>query len=434
MGIYTERGIGRFSNTGLRRASSQARKIPSSFSGEARFRAVAESSIVKLMGELGKLERKVESRWRRLARWAQWTIISLVVLLIAVRLSLPWMIRSYVNDKLNHIPDYSGRIGAVHLHLWRGAYEINDVKILKSDGNVPAPFFSSPSIDLAVDSRELLHGAVVATVVMTDPELNFVQGPTEDTSQSGFQKPWGKTLASLFPFDINRFEIRHGNIHFRDVFKKEPVDIYMTNLSAVATNLTNDRTVRNPLPAGLNASAQTIGGGDFKLNLRMNPLDSAPTFELNAILTNVDLVALNSFLRGYGKFDVERGRFQLFTSVASVHGNYKGDVKALFQNLDVFAWEKEKHKNILQIFWEAIVGTVAAGFKNHPHDQLATDVPISGSFTSAKVDIWGAVGSLLHNAFIRALLPRIDKPEHLQNVDANAPSVETEAAGASNKP
>jgi hypothetical protein len=385
------------------------------------------------MGELGKIERKVESKWRRLARWAQWTIISLAVLLVAVRLSLPWAIRHYVNDKLNRIPDYSGRIGKVHLHLWRGAYEINDVKILKSNGKVPAPFFSSPSIDLAIDSRELLHGAAVGSVLMTDPQLNFVQGPTAETSQSGFQQPWGKTLASLFPFDINRFEVRNGNIHFRDIVKKEPVDIYMTNLAAVATNLTNDRTIRNPLPAGLTASAQSIGGGEFRLNLRMNPLDPAPTFELNAVLTNVDLVALNNFLRAYGKFDVERGRFQLFTTVASVHGDYKGDVKVMFQNLDVFAWQKEKHKNVVQIFWEAVVGTLAAGFKNHPHDQLATDIPISGSFTNAKVDTWAAVGSLLHNAFIRALLPRIDQPIHLQNVDANtATPVDKEAAGASN--
>jgi hypothetical protein len=207
----------------------------------------------------------------------------------------------------------------------------------------------------------------------------------------------------------------------------------MTNLFAVATNLTNDRTIRNPLPAGLMASAQSIGGGEFRLNLRMNPLDPAPTFEMNAMLTNVDLVSLNNFLRAYGKFDVQSGVFQLFTSVASENGNYKGDVKVMFQHLDVFAWEKDKNKNILKIFWEAVVGVLAEGFKNHPHDQLAADVPISGTFSGTKIDIWGAVGSLLHNAFIRALMPRIDQPVHLQSVDANAPPTgANEPAGASN--
>ncbi|HWD19648.1 MAG TPA: DUF748 domain-containing protein [Verrucomicrobiae bacterium] len=365
---------------------------------------------------LATMEKKVESRWLRLGRVARWVIIVLVVILVAVRLSLPWVIKRYVNQKLSRIPNYSGHVEQVSMHLWRGAYEIIGTRIFKSEGKVPVPLFSAPSIDLAIEWKELFHGSIVGTVIMTDPQVNFVSGPTEATSQAGFQEPWGKTLAGLFPFDINRFEVRNGDIHFRDTFKEQPIDIYMKDLHAVATNLTNARVVGNVLPAGLQASALTIGGGGFNLHLRMNPLDPAPTFEVNAALTNVDLTALNPFLRGYGKFDVERGNFQLFTSVASVHGNYKGNVKVMFQNLDVFSWQKEKHKNILQIFWEAIVGVAASGFKNHPHNQLATDVPISGSFTNTKVDLWGAVGSLLHNAFIRALLPKIDQPAHLQDV------------------
>jgi len=374
--------------------------------------------------------RKVGSGWRRLGRWAQWTIIVIVVVLVAFRLALPWIVKRYVNERLNKIPDYSGHVAEIHMHLWRGAYEIVGLEIFKSNGKVPTPFFNTPSIDLAIESRELLHRKLVGSVVITDPQLNFVEGPTPETSQSGINKPWGKTLQSLFPFDINRFTVRRGRIHFQSDLKGQPVNIYMTNLMAVATNLTNAKTLNNPLPAGLTAGAETIGGGNFALKLRMNPLDPAPTFELNAMLTNVNLVDLNNFLRAYGKFDVERGRFQLFTSVASENGNYHGHVKIMFQNLDVFAWEKDKHKNILQFFWEAVVGAVAAGFKNHPHDQLATDVPISGNFAASKVDIWAAVASLLHNAFIRALLPRIDYPAHLDTarIEANPPPITPDGA------
>ena len=41
---------------------------------------------------------------------------------------------------------------------------------------------------------------------------------------------------------------------------------------------------------------------------------------------------------------------------------------------------------------------------------------ISGSFTNTHVGMWCAAGSVLHNAFIRALLPKIDKPEKLQDI------------------
>lgn len=373
------------------------------------------------MPVIQQLERKVESRWLRLARGARLAILIIVPVLIAGRLALPWAIKDYVNKRLKQLPDYSGSIGGIDVHLWRGAYDIRNTKIFKSNGKVPVPFFSSPSIDLSVEWRELFHRAIVATVVMDQPEVNFVAGPTKDSSQAGFEQPWGKTLASFFPTRINRFEVKNGRIHFQSTFKEEPVSIYMTNLFAVATNLTNTRNVRQPLPAGLNASGQTIGGGLFSLNLKMDPLNTAPTFELNAALTNVDLVALNSFLRAYGKFDVDRGTFHLFTSVASLNGNYTGHVKVMFQNLRVFAWDKERGKNIVEIFWDAVVGVISEGLRNHPHDQLATSVPISGSFKNTHVDIWGAVASLLHNAFIHALLPNIGQRVNLQDVAKKHP-------------
>ena len=101
---------------------------------------------------------------------------------------------------------------------------------------------------------------------------------------------------------------------------------------------------------------------------------------MTAQLTNVDLTALNNFLRAYGKFDVARGDFALFASIASKDGNYDGYLKVFFNKLDVFAWEKERKKNVLKIFWDAIVGTAADIFKNQSRDSLATRIPISGSY------------------------------------------------------
>jgi len=249
------------------------------------------------------------------------------------------------------------------------------------------------------------------------PQVNFVAGPTPEQSQTGINKPWGTTLASFFPFRINRFEVQEGRVHFQNFQKSSPVNIYIANLASVATNLTNTRNLAQKLPAGLKASGRSLGNGRFDLSLRMDPFEAAPTFELDASLTNVDMVQLNDFLRSYGKLDVAGGDFSLFTSVASVQGTYKGYVKVLFRNLDVFEWEKERKKNILDIFWEAIAGVLSEGFRNHPHDQLAAQIPVSGSFTDVHADLWSATGSLLKNAFVRALLPTFEKKVKLKDVD-----------------
>lgn len=351
----------------------------------------------------------------------------MIIALAAGRLALPYLLEHYVNRQLSKIPEYSGRIGAVTVHLWRGAYVIHDIKIEKSDANIPVPFFSTPRMDLSVQWKELFHGAVVGKILLDRPAVNFVGGPTPDQKQTGESQPWGKTLESLFPFRINRFEIRDGQVRFQTFSKNEPVDIYVTNLYAVATNLSNTRDLGRPLPAALQAAGRSLGGGELNIDLKMDPLAPAPTFELTASLTNVDLVALNSFLRSYGKLDVAGGIFSVYSTAASDQGNYKGTVRVLFQHLDVFEWEKERKKNVLELFWEAVVGTLAATVKNHPHDQLAANIPVSGSFTNSHIGVFYAAGSLLHNAFIRALLPRIDRPEKLQDVKEAAASKKEKA-------
>jgi hypothetical protein len=369
---------------------------------------------------INKIGAKFESHWRRMARGAQWTIIILVVLVVAIRLALPGAVKYYVNRQLAKIPDYSGKVDRIHMHLWRGAYEIDNISIVKKDGAVPTPLFSASLIDLSVQWRELFHGSIVGEVLLNKPQVNFVTAPNPQEKQTGAQKPWTATLESLFPFDINRIEIQDGAIHFQNFHNKDKFDIYVTNLFSVATNLTNSRKISQKLPAGLNASGQTLGKGLLTVNLKMNPLEAGPTFEVTATLTNVDMVQINDFLRSYGKLDVARGTFNLFVSAAASQGNYQGYVKVLFENLDIFQWEKDRKKNILDLFWQAIAGALSEGFRNHAHDQLATQIPISGSFTNSHVHVFAAVGSLLGNAFIRALIPKVEPQIKLQDVETNS--------------
>jgi hypothetical protein len=363
---------------------------------------------------------KVEKRHRRVSKGLRWTFLGIILVLMAARLALPFAIKSYVNKQLRNLPDYSGSVRAIDVDLYRGAYKIRDIAIVQKTGRVPVPFFSAPTIDLSLQWKELLHGAAVGRIRLEKPEVNFVGGAGQ--TQTGVNQPWEQTFESLFPLQINHFEVDNGAVRFRNFQKSLPINIFATNLQLVATNQSNAHNQVGKLPAGLVASGTTLGDGHFDLNVKLNPVVSVPTFEVTAALTNVDLTALNDFLRSYGKFDVERGRFSMFTSVSSAEGKYDGFIKVLFSNLNVFAWEKEHKKNVLQVFWEGIVGVLVEGFKNHPHDQLATQIPISGNYNDPHLGIMSAVGNLLKNAFIRALLPDIGKPVHVEDAEKKAES------------
>jgi len=361
-------------------------------------------------------------------KWPVWfsshvlIIFVLIFLLLILRLALPFLIRVYVNHQLNNNQVYGGTIGDVDVSLWRGAYTIRDVDIYKRNGSIREPFFNAHILDLSIEWKELFHGAIVGAVEMDNPRLNFVSGPTAAQTQTGKDVAWDQTLSSLFPFKLNRFEIKTGEVHFQNNFSKPPVDIYLNQLTAVATNLSNSRNLSGKLPAGLTAHCNTLGNGDMDLQLQLDPQAPMPTYQLVCQLSNVDLVSLNGFLQAYGKFDVNRGKFELYASVAANDGKYEGYIKTFFDDLDVFNWQKEKSKGPLHIMWEGVVESAAVVLKNHPKDTLATRIAISGTYQKSSVGIWSAVGNLLKNAFIHALVPKIDETVTINKVQADTAS------------
>jgi len=107
---------------------------------------------------------------KRRYSWPLWTIVGLVVVIVAAHIALPYVVRNYLNDKLADMGDYRGQVTDVDLALWRGAYRINGLKIVKVDGKVPVPLLDAPVIDLAVSWHSLWYDhAVVAEVAFVGP-------------------------------------------------------------------------------------------------------------------------------------------------------------------------------------------------------------------------------------------------------------------------
>ena len=147
---------------------------------------------------------------KRRYHWPLWSLVGIALLLISLHVALPWLVRDYLNDKLAHMGDYRGQIADVDLALWRGAYKINGLKIVKTSGKVPVPFLDAPLIDLSVSWHSLWnHHAVVAEVQFVRPELNFVDGgANKQASQTGQGTDWRAQLEKLLPITLNEVRIR----------------------------------------------------------------------------------------------------------------------------------------------------------------------------------------------------------------------------------
>ncbi len=83
--------------------------------------------------------------------------VVLIACVVAVRLALPSIVKSYVSRNLHAMQAYQGSVDDIDLHLWRGAYSIVGMRIIKTGGSQPVPFFNSEQLDLSVEWKSLLQ-------------------------------------------------------------------------------------------------------------------------------------------------------------------------------------------------------------------------------------------------------------------------------------
>ena len=127
-------------------------------------------------------------------------------------------------------------------------------------------------------------------------------------------------------------------------------------------------------------------------------------------LLGLDVVKINDLALAYGKFDFKRGWFDLVVEADSKEGQLGGYVKPLFRSLKVFSLSQDlKEDNVLQFFWQALVGATTSIFKSHSRDQFGTLIPFTGDATTGTAtDVVATVVNVLRNAFVRAYLPRLE--------------------------
>lgn len=354
-------------------------------------------------------QRKRHRRRRRLG----FVLVVLALVGGFARAMLPWAVRDYVNRTLDRNPLYAGNIGEVQIHLWRGAYSIHDVRISKTTGNVPVPFFAAKRVDFAVQWNALLHGKVVGRVLMEQPDINFVDAPSEGEVQTGAGGPWLQMIGDLFPFKINRAVVKEGSIHFRTYKAEKPVDVYLSQVEASVDNLGNIRDETNPLVSTVQATVLVMDQAKFEYKMTLDPFSYRPTFHMATRLLGLDVTKINDLARTYGKFDFKRGWFDLILEVDAKEGQLTGYAKPLFRNLKVFSLAEDiKEDNVLEFFWQALVGATTGLFKNQSRDQFGTLIPFSSDLSGATtLDLLATVANLLRNAFVRAYLPRLEGGE-----------------------
>ncbi len=344
--------------------------------------------------------------------------LSIAVVLFALRAALPTIVKRYANRQLAQLKDYEGHIGDVDISLIRGAYRIENLTLLKRGGKVPVPFIAVREIDLSIEWMALFHGAVVAEMELTEPKLNFVDGPTPEKSQKSIDSSWQEVVDKLIPLKINRLALWGGEVHFQNLASKPPVDIHLKELAGEALNLSNARDVKAVLPSTLHLRGKAMGEAPFRIDMKLNALKEPMDFDLDADLKGLTLAKLNSFMKAYAGVDVETGVFTLASELAAKNGALTGYVKPTIKNLTVVDFAKDVKQGPFALIWQGLTGTL--GDLLQKDDKQATKIPVQGSIKNPKVNAMAAIGSALGHAFGHPLDPGVENSVDIHSAEAAA--------------
>lgn len=347
----------------------------------------------------------------RLRRLSLGVLVLLALAALVLRLLLAGWVTDYLNRALADMGQYRGEVADVGIHLWRGAYTIEGLKIEKADGEIPAPLLDVPLIDLSISWRALLDGGIVAEVEFIEPVLTFVDGNSRAGSQTGRGVDWRHKLEDLLPIRLNEVRVTDGTVVFRNFVSDPPVKLSATKVQASVRNLSNVRDPQGRRDATLVATAQLLDQAPLQTGMRFDPLGDFTDFGFDLKTTALDLTALNDLARAYAGIDLASGHGDFVMELEARDGELSGYAKPLLKDLKIFDWEQDieqQRDNPFRLAWEGLAGLLTELFSNQREDQFATRVEFSGQVGNTQVSAFDAIVAILHNAFVEAYTPQFE--------------------------
>lgn len=208
------------------------------------------------------------------------------------------------------------------------------------------------------------------------------------------------------PVRIDRVRLTDSLLGLIGQAKDRRFRFYLSNADLDVTNLSSGFR-RGPAKAKLTGSF--MGSGAARGYATFRDDRKGPDFDLKVEIENASLPSINDLLQAYGKFDVAKGTFSVYSEVSVRNRRITGYLKPLFKDIDVYSPKQDKKKPVLKKIWEKIVGGLSHVLENKPREQVATVADLSGTIEDPNTSIWQIIVRLVSNAFVKAILPGFER-------------------------
>jgi Domain of Unknown Function (DUF748) len=208
---------------------------------------------------------------------------------------------------------------------------------------------------------------------------------------------------------VQHGKVLHSELGFVNKSAKPDYRVFATDINAEIDHFSNELKRLEGGDAVVKVTGRFMGTGQTVMAGTFRPERPNPDFNLDVQIVKTELRSFNNVLRAYTDMDVAKGNFSFFSEMSIKNGQVEGYVKPIFKNVEVYDPKQDTDKALTKKVFEAVIGGVVELLKNEPHQQIAAETDVSGPVPSPRADTWQIVGTLIQNAFFKAILPGLEK-------------------------
>ena len=256
-----------------------------------------------------------------------------------------------------------------------------------------------------------IGSAVLDDVVLRNARIEYVHTPgtvATEREAAATTAEAAKTVTDRpdISLVLDRLDVLGSTIGFVSKTADPPYRVFFTDTDLHLTGLSNQSAEK---PARVVLRGKFMGSGATRATVGFQPDRRGGDLDVRVAVDDTDMVAMNDLLRAYGKFDVARGRFSVYSEVGVRNGEVRGYVKPLFRDIVAYDPDQDRQKTFGDKIKERLVGGVATILKNRPRGEVATRADLSGRVGNLQTSNWQIIGRLIQNAFFKAILPEFDQ-------------------------
>jgi len=209
----------------------------------------------------------------------------------------------------------------------------------------------------------------------------------------------------LLVVNVTQGKVLDSEFGFVNKAVTPPYRVFVGDVNADVDNFTTRLREWQGGNAVIKVTGRSVLTGTFR------PEKPSPDFDVGVQVVKTDLKSFNDVLRAYVDFDVHRGNLLVFSELSIRHKHVSGYLKPIFKDVEVYDPEQDAEKAWTKKIFESVISGIVELLNNPSADQVAAETGITGPVTNPFADTWQVMGTLIQNAFFKAILPGLEREQ-----------------------